>query len=93
MLQAIHVIRRPLLTEKSTFGMNERAQYAFEVDRRATKTDIKRAVEELYKVHVVSVNTLVRKGRVKRLRTGYTTTPEIKRAIVRLREGEVIELL
>lgn len=92
-MQAIHIIRRPLLTEKTTFGMNERSQYAFEVDRRATKTDIKSAVEELYKVHVVSVNTLVRKGRVKRLRTGYMQTPEVKRAIVRLREGEVIELL
>jgi large subunit ribosomal protein L23 len=92
-MQSIHVIRRPLLTEKTTFGMNERSQYAFEVDRRATKTDVKRAIEDLYKVHVISVNTLVRKGTVKRLRTGYTTTPEVKRAIVRLREGEVIELL
>lgn len=92
-MESIHVIRRPLLTEKSTFGMNERSQYSFEIDRRATKTDVKRAVEELYKVHVVSVNTLVRKGRVKRIKTGYTTTAETKRAIVRLRDGEVIELL
>ena len=92
-MESIHVIRRPLLTEKTTFGMNELGQYAFEVDRRATKTDVKRAVEEIYKVNVVSVNTIVRKGRVRRLRTGYHTTPEVKRAIVRLEKGQVIELL
>jgi large subunit ribosomal protein L23 len=92
-MESIYVIRRPLLTEKSTFGMNELNQYSFEVDRRATKADIKKAVEDLYKVHVVSVNTQVRKGLVRRIKQGYTQTPEIKRAMVRLRAGEVIELL
>jgi len=92
-MESVHVIKRPLLTEKTTFGMNELGQYAFEVDRRATKPQIKKAVEELYNVNVVSINTQVRKGRVRRLRVGYVQTPEIKRALVRLREGQVIEVL
>lgn len=87
-----HVIRRPVLTEKSTFGMNERRQYTFEVDRRATKQDIRRAVETLYRVRVLSVNTMVRKGGRRRLRYGVVEAPTIKRAIVRLHPEDTIEL-
>ena len=49
-MEAIYVIKRPLVTEKSTFQMNEMQRYAFEVDPRASKTDIKKAVEEIYEL-------------------------------------------
>jgi large subunit ribosomal protein L23 len=86
------IIKRPLLTEKSTFGMNELERYAFLVDRRATKTEIKNAVQKLYNVKVAGVWTQVRKGRLKRTRAGMVAAPETKTATVRLAAGEKIEL-
>jgi large subunit ribosomal protein L23 len=91
-MQAHYIIKRPVLTEKSTFAMNERAQYSFLVDPRATKDDIKRAVEELYKVKVVGVNTQNRKGKHRRLKFGLTIEPTTKKATVKLAEGQTIEL-
>ena len=91
-MDATYIIKRPLVTEKSTFAMNELGQYAFEVDPRASKPEIKAAVESLYKVRVVSVNTQVRKGKERRLKYGYVTSPKSKRALVRLRDGDTIEL-
>ena len=91
-MQAHYVIKKPLVTEKSTFAMGERSQYAFEVDPRATKDDIKRAVEQLYKVKVVGVNTQNRKGKQRRLRYGLVVEPTTKKATVRLAEGQTIEM-
>lgn len=91
-MEAIYVIKRPILTEKSTYLSGELAQYAFEVDPKATKTDIKRAIEQMYKVKVLGVNTQVRKGKFRRMRYGLTQEPTTKKATVRLREGDKIEL-
>ncbi|MEZ6244119.1 MAG: 50S ribosomal protein L23 [Phycisphaerales bacterium] len=90
-MQPHYIIRKPLLTEKSTMGMEE-GQYVFEVDRRASKTDIKDAVERAYGVNVVGVTTQVRKGKVKRTRYGYVKEGTTKKATVRVKEGQVIEL-
>lgn len=92
MLLSIDVIRKPLVTEKVTWGMNEQNKYMFEIDTRASKTDVKRAVEELYKVRVEKVNTQVRKGKFKRYRYGLTQESTVKYASVKLREGDRIEL-
>jgi len=89
---ATDVIKKPILTEKSTFDMNERNRYTFEVDRRATKTDIKDAVESLYNVKVDGVATQVRKGKARRMRYGYVQEASTKKATVRLAEGQSIEL-
>lgn len=91
-MQTHYVLKRPILTEKSTFAMNERSQYSFLVDPRATKDDIKRAVEEIYKVKVVGISTQNRKGKFKRLRYGLTVEPTTKKATVRLAEGQTIDL-
>jgi large subunit ribosomal protein L23 len=91
-MQAHYIIKQPILTEKSTFAMNERTQYSFLVDPRATKDDIKRAVEELYKVKVLAVNTQNRKGKHRRLKFGLTIEPTTKKATVRLAEGQTIDL-
>jgi len=89
---ATNVIKRPILTEKSTFGMNEQGRYTFLVDRRARKDDIKSAVERLYGVKVVSVNTQVRKGKNRRLKYAWVSESKTKKAMVRLVEGQTIEL-
>ncbi|HHN77990.1 MAG TPA: 50S ribosomal protein L23 [Phycisphaerales bacterium] len=91
-LDPIYIIKKPVLTEKSTEAMNEYGKYTFEVDRLATKTDIKGAIESLYGVHVEGVQTRVCKGKLKRMRFGYVREKVRKVATVRLREGEVIEL-
>ena len=91
-MQAIDVLKKPLATEKTTWGMNEHNSFAFEVDPRASKDDVRSAVEEMYKVKVVAVNTQVRKGRTRRLRFGVVPGRRWKMAIVRLREGDTIDL-
>jgi large subunit ribosomal protein L23 len=85
------VIVRPVVSEKSYAGL-ERNTYTFLVDQRANKTEIKEAIQKIWNVQVLSVNTLMRKGKVKRRR--YTTgkRPDQKRAIVTLSEGDTIEI-
>jgi large subunit ribosomal protein L23 len=91
-MEAIYVIKKPMVTEKGTFGMNEQNRYMFQVDTRASKTDIKKAVEELYKVKVAKVNTQVRKGKFRRFKFGLTQEQTVKTASVRLQEGQSIDL-
>lgn len=87
------VLRKPLLTEKAAFAGSELSRYAFEVDPRATKNDIKAAVESIYKVSVVKVNTQVRKAADRRVKTGLAEGRLTKLALVRLKEGQTIELV
>jgi len=85
------VIRSPVITEKSTTA-SEQDKVVFNVASDATKTEIKAAVEALFKVKVKSVNTLVRKGKVKRFRGIRGRQSDIKRAIVTLQEGQSIDV-
>ena len=85
------VVKRPLITEKST-ELTEHNQYAFEVDKRADKTQIRHAIEALYKVRVQKVATMRRKGKVRRYRYGYVETPSTKRAIISVHPDDTIEL-
>ncbi|MBY0307670.1 MAG: 50S ribosomal protein L23 [Phycisphaerales bacterium] len=87
-----YVIKRPLLTEKSTAQSNDLGAYAFEVDRSASKDDIRAAVEAIYKVNVVKINTMIHKSRQKRNRHGWTGGKLTKKALVKLQEGQKIEL-
>ncbi len=86
-----NIIRRPLVTEKSTLQKEEGRQYVFEVDRKANKIEIRSAVEHLFKVKVEDVRTLNVLGKMKRLGRRYGKRPDWKKAIVTLREGDRIE--
>jgi len=88
----IHIIKQPILTEKSTFAMNEQKKYAFLVAREASKDQIKTAVERLYKVRVTGVNTQNRKGKIRRLKFGAVQETTTKKATVTLHAEDVIEL-
>jgi large subunit ribosomal protein L23 len=90
-MHATTIIRRPIITEKSTES-TERNQYAFEVDRRADKRQIREAVEELYKVRVKKVATMIRPGKSRRYRYGYAQSAPVKRAIVTVHPDDRIEL-
>jgi large subunit ribosomal protein L23 len=84
------VIRRPVITEKGT-ALKELNKYCFEVDRRANKVEVKRAVEVLFNVKVAAVHTVAMRGRVKRLGRFAGRTSDWKKAIVTLQEGHSIE--
>ncbi|HYZ30928.1 MAG TPA: 50S ribosomal protein L23 [Crenalkalicoccus sp.] len=85
------VILSPLVTEKAT-ALSEHGQYVFRVPLEATKPEIKAAVEGLFGVSVLAVNTLVMKGKAKRFRGRPGQRSDWKKAIVRLAEGQVIDL-
>jgi large subunit ribosomal protein L23 len=84
------IIRQILATEKSTIARETGGKYAFAVDRRATKQQIKVAIEKLFRVHVKSVNTIVMPGKVKRLGRFSGKTSTWKKAIIKLAGGEQI---
>jgi large subunit ribosomal protein L23 len=85
------VIRAPLVTEKSTL-VSENNQVVFKVALNASKPDIKEAVERLFNVKVLAVNTLVRKGKVKRFRGVKGHQSDFKKAIITLQEGQTIDI-
>jgi large subunit ribosomal protein L23 len=86
-----YVIKRPLLSEKNTYAA-EQNRYAFEVDVRADKKQIKAAVEALYKVSVVQVNTMVGKARDRMYKYGKVNGKISKKALVKVADGQKIEL-
>ena len=85
------IIRSPVLSEKSTMA-TEQNKVVFNVLKTATKPEIKAAVEALFKVKVTAVNTLVRKGKVKRFRGVVGQQSDVKKAIVTLAEGHSIDV-
>jgi large subunit ribosomal protein L23 len=90
-LKAYDIIRNPVVTEKSTMA-SEHNQVVFDVAIDATKTDIKAAVEQLFSVKVKAVNTIVRKGKVKRFRNFLGKRKDVKKAIVTLVDGQTIDI-
>ena len=86
------ILIRPLVTEKSVNLAQKENKYTFYVDKKANKIEIKRAVEELFKVKVLAVNTAIVKGKKKRVDRSTGLTPERKKAIVTLRPGDKIEI-
>lgn len=86
------IIKRPLRTEKSVGDGELTNSYHFEVDLKANKIQIKEAIEKFFNVKVDNVRTLVRKGKIRRVRFKLGRTKDWKKAIVRLKEGNTIDL-
>jgi len=89
------IIKKPIITEKVSL-MNESGIYGFEVDKRANKIQIKLAIENKYGVNVESVRTMNRKGKskVRYTKAGFISgkASDVKRAYVKLAEGEMIDI-
>lgn len=85
------VIIAPVVSEKS-YSLLDHNAYTFYVHKDANKTEIRQAVESIWNVRVVSVNTLNRKGKTKRFRFVSGKRPDTKRAVVKLAEGDKIEI-
>lgn len=87
-----HIVR-PIMTERSTALREQFNQYVFEVSPASTKTDVKKAVEELFRVKVESVRTMNVRGKFRRFGRGGGLRSDWKKAVVRLKEGDKIELV
>lgn len=92
MIDPRKIIIMPLVSERSTGLRADQNKYVFEVDQKANKLQIKKAVEGLFKVKVERVTTMMMYGRPKRLGRFEGRRSDWKKAIVKLRKGEIIEL-
>ena len=91
MRDSYSIIQGLLRTEKGSFQQHL-GKYFFKVSKSANKIEIKKAVEELYKVKVAHVNTITSRGKNKRVRFKEGKTPDWKKAVVQLKEGEKIDI-
>ena len=82
------VIIAPVVSEKS-YNLIDSGKYTFEVDPRSNKTEIKQAIEHIFKVEVATVNTLNRQGKTRRTKFGIGKRKDTKRAIVTLKSGSI----
>ena len=91
--RVFQVLVGPHVSEKAAIAADAANQYVFKVAADATKAEIRKSVEQLFKVKVVNVSTLKVKGKVKRNRFGYSTKPTWKKAYVRLEKGQDIDFV
>jgi large subunit ribosomal protein L23 len=87
------IVRRPLITEKGTDITGKHNGYTFLVAHDANKSEIKRAVEQLFSVKVLAVRTMVRSGKMKGKARLKRRMPDWKRAVVTLKAGDAVEFL
>lgn len=92
MMGMYSIIKRPLLTEKSTVERMNRNRFFFEVDIRATKKQIKEAVKKLFNVNVIDVRTMRVRGKTRYIGRTLSKKPNWKKAIVTLKQGEHIDI-
>ena len=88
--RAINVIKKPMLTEKST-NLNQFNQYSFIVSNDSNSYEIKKAIEQIFKVKVTKVNTAIVRGKVKSFKGNLGYKKDLKKAIVTLAEGNTID--
>ena len=84
------VLKRPILTEKTNYQADELSRYAFEVDIRANKVQVRQAVETVFEVTVLNVNIMNVRGKKRRLGRHEGRTPDWKKAVVTLAPGDSI---
>jgi large subunit ribosomal protein L23 len=86
------IIKRPLDTEKLDRMRDRENKFAFEIDIKANKTEVKQAIEQLFKVKVLDVKTSIVRGKFRRIGRSQGQRPNWKKAIVTLKEGDAIQL-
>ncbi len=91
MQTAYDIVKSLLRTEKSSLYQPQ-GKYLFLVDKAANKIQIAKAVEDIYKVKVKDINTFIAPGKLKRVRHQYGKTPDLKKAVVTLKEGHKIDI-
>jgi large subunit ribosomal protein L23 len=91
MITCYDIVKTLIRTEKGTF-LEPEGKYLFQVARKSNKIEIKKAIEEIYKVKVQDVNTSIVRGKLKRVRQELGSTSSWKKAVVTLKEGQKIEV-
>ena len=87
---SLRIIEKPLLTEKST-NLNQYNQYSFVVNKKSNSLQIKKAIEKIFKVKVIKVNTSLMRGKTKSFKGNIGKKKDFKKAIVTLAEGNTID--
>ena len=88
----LEIIKAPVITEKSANLAQNEGKYAFKVDPKANKTEIKNAIEKIFNVKVIEISTINEKVKKKRVGRDSGLTNRSKKAIVKLAEGQTIDL-
>ena len=88
--RAFSLIKKPITTEKST-NLQQYDQYTFVVSKDSKNNEIKQAIETLFKVKVVKINTMIQRGKMKSFKNSFGFRKDIKKAIVTLKEGNTID--
>ena len=91
-MNRFEIIKRPLDTEKLDRMRDRENKFAFEIDMKANKTEVKQAIEQLFKVKVLDVKTSIVRGKFRRIGRSEGQRPNWKKAIVTLKEGDAIQL-
>ncbi|HEY4883438.1 MAG TPA: 50S ribosomal protein L23 [Myxococcales bacterium] len=91
-MNRFEIIKRPLDTEKLDRMRDRENKFAFEIDLKANKTEVKQAIEQLFKVKVLDVKTSIVRGKFRRIGRSEGQRPNWKKAIVTLKEGDAIQL-
>ncbi|MGE5047669.1 MAG: 50S ribosomal protein L23 [Deltaproteobacteria bacterium] len=91
-MNRFEIIKRPLDTEKLDRMRDRENKFAFEIAMKANKTEVKQAIEQLFKVKVVAVKTAIVRGKFRRIGRSEGQRPNWKKAIVTLKEGDAISL-
>ncbi|MFA6472722.1 MAG: 50S ribosomal protein L23 [Candidatus Latescibacterota bacterium] len=86
-----NIIRKPVITEKATHMKEKSNKYVFEVERNSNKIEIKKAIEEIFKVTVKDVHTYITHGKIRTRGRFKGRRPDWKRAVILLKEGDSIE--
>jgi large subunit ribosomal protein L23 len=90
-METYRIIRRPVITEKSNFGKMNQNKVTFEVDPKSNKSEIKKAIESIFKVKVLKVTTTTLPGKNRRGGTGMVQESRWKKATATLKQGDTIE--
>ena len=88
--RAMSILKKPITTEKST-NLQQYNQYTFMVSKNSTSNEIKQAVETLFKVKVIKINTSINRGKMKSFKGTYGFRKDFKKAIITLKEGNTID--
>jgi large subunit ribosomal protein L23 len=91
-MNAFQVLKKPIMSEKSTKLREMRKQYVFTVDLKATKTDVTKAIESVYGVKVAKVQTCITRGKVRRRGAHVSLSEKVKKAVVTLTAGGKLPL-
>ena len=91
-MNPFQILSKPVLSEKSTLVRESLKQYTFKVDLRATKSDVRKAIESVYGVKVAKVQTLITRGKVVRKGQHVSLTSKTKKAVITLVEGAKLPL-